>query len=490
MHRGSSLARNPRTDENEECKRVSSNLSHGPSSSKPSPSLMSTHNPDVVKYPGFTKIWWERALRKEVSRDEWNAWSWVKKHEHPKAFSSAVVYIDHGDGWEASRDVPRNLDLNFPSRANVYNCTFQDLPKTWSKGFYEEVMRPLRQHLQVDDAAAEDIVNAPQRTPAWFLARKHRCTASRVNAFLGGSMNSTREEAMASMAYTSEERHAPTTFAMRRGTMLESQCEKANIMHYIYRSTHSAWHTCANKMTHPPLIDSITVYHEGMAVWKEYPFLGASSDGIAFVKMSNGKWDCFNCEWKCPMKKGGYGGCVPVDYWYQMQQQMGIYWESKRIHKLATSMGISLDMDMVPGWTWRTMFGVFQDRASIQNQFVPYNKGMFMRMVHAAHHVYWTQYAPRVWMLRKGLISPPSMNFVKPLAPSSHDRNRLVDDETEDEDEDEEDMFKEIDALFENIHESVRQLQDIQKDTTENVEEEACDYDEDMSIDDFAEHLF
>ena len=270
----------------------------------------------------------------------------------------------------------------------------------------EEIREAFEQQVAVTPQFVTDALSFNQGTPEWLKARMNRVGASVFNSWRGVCAEAPRARSMrASMYLNGGEEEVG--FACRQGSRNEPLCEAAALALYQKRENAAAGED-------EPVIKHIDVDHEGTLVWHRFPMFNASTDGIAWVEYSNGKVDVFNCEWKCPLTRGGYGGYVPESYWYQMQQQMTIYRDSRRLHELAKARGWNLERDLVPGWTWRTMFGVYQDGATIQLQFVQHEEAKYMEEMEKVRHTYMTQYMPRLVRMLRGDVSCPCIDWMPP----------------------------------------------------------------------------
>src|SRR3990167_4138817 len=107
---------------------------------------------------------------------------------------------------------------------------------------------------------------ASQGTPEWLALRKNRITMSLVGAILGWSPFTTPEEAAKIIR---GETNVEVTPAMAQGIKLEPEARR------WYENKHQ-----------------VHVEEVGLAVCKQYPWLGASSDGLV------GEEGCV--EIKCP----------------------------------------------------------------------------------------------------------------------------------------------------------------------------------------------
>lgn len=242
-----------------------------------------------------------------------------------------------------------------------------------------------------------------QRTDAWHALRRNRVGASSTYAFLGMFDKATQAQIMISMMWGSLN---AATFAMRMGTLNEPKCEAAAI---------ASWRAEAEKKAAAgtaPALASLEVVHEGTLICERWPFLNASIDGVCIVKYVDGTCDAWGCEWKCPQKRSGYGGQVPVQYYWQQQQQLALYDVSGHLRELLAARGIDMDRDMVPGWKWRSMFAVWRPpNVLLQRQWVPYHKAAFLEHAERVRHVYATQYAPRLVHKMRGILKEGEIDW-------------------------------------------------------------------------------
>lgn len=259
-------------------------------------------------------------------------------------------------------------------------------------------------------------VHVKQRSPEWLRLRLDRIGASVSHAFRGTTTKCTWSDTATAMLFGSGNLSA--SFACSHGTRNEPRCEAAAIEDY-YRETNAAA-IAANA----PTIDDYTMVHEGTLIWPRHPMFNASTDGIAIVKFTDGKYDCFACEWKCPLSPQGYSGKVPIEYYYQMQQQLTIYKDSGHLEYLLKQRGIDMSKDMVDGWKWRAMFGVWH-KVLIHRQFIAHNEEAFMKHVQYVRDIYIQHYAPRAILRNRGVLRRPCID-VQPdleinLVPSDSD---------------------------------------------------------------------
>lgn len=285
-------------------------------------------------------------------------------------------------------------------------CRFDSGPQAVTEEEINAVMRMIAVTTEMMHAAAL----VEQRTDAWHALRRNRVGASSTYAFLGAYDKTPQSKVMKDMMWGSDAGGAVTSFAMRQGTLNEPKCEAAAI---------ASWRAEADAAAaegRVPAVVSVEVVHEGTLICSRWPFLNASIDGVCIVKYANGKWDCWGCEWKCPQMRRGYQGQVPVQYYWQQQQQMALYDVSGHLRELLEERGVDMDKDMVDGWKWRSMFAVWRPpNLLIQRQWVPYHKEAFLEHAERVRHVYRTQYAPRLVHKQRGLLEPPAINWHPPL---------------------------------------------------------------------------
>lgn len=273
--------------------------------------------------------------------------------------------------------------------------------------------------LNVSATEMRRLASAEQRTPEWHAARRNRIGASRSYAATGKFYKAPYAEVVEGCLWGST---LAASFACKHGTEKEPLCEAAAIEGYKaqvnakVREENAALQAQGRTGEFVPHIVDIQVAHEGTLIWPRHPMFNASIDGVAFVRYSDGKWDCFGCEWKCPLIKHGYRGSVPVEYYWQMQQQLTIYEDSGHLMYMLTERGINVETDMVPGWKWRSMFGVWQNGIIIQRQFVPFDKPAFMAHAQKVRHIYMTQYMPRWVRKERGEVQCPCIDW----APDIH----------------------------------------------------------------------
>ena len=132
----------------------------------------------------------------------------------------------------------------------------------------------------------------------------------------------------------------PVGWACLNGTRNEPNCEKATILNYcealnrenvdrVVEGEVGEWNDgivggtdrteYVSRRGSEDWVQYCAVLHEGTLVWPENPMISASTDGVAILQTRDGKWDCFMCEWKCPLSAHGYRSSVPIEYMYQMQ---------------------------------------------------------------------------------------------------------------------------------------------------------------------------
>lgn len=301
-------------------------------------------------------------------------------------------------------DPPLHIEEETPED----KCKFHAFRHGIGPAVSEEECQAKWDSLFLSDQEILDATKVEQRSPEWHALRLHRIGASVTYAFLGGCKMNLSPDIMQSMLYGSAVSTIPT-FAMEHGTRCEPLCERDVMRGYVQDENRRA------KETGSPRVSQCILEHEGTLIWRRYPMFNASIDGIAFVQYEDGKWDAFGCEWKCPMKKYGYNGVVPVKYYYQMQQQLTIYWDNGHIQRLLRDKGIDLGTDMVEGWAWRSMFGVWQKGFVLQRQFVPHDPERYMAHAETVVRRYKEHFIPR-WVQRdRGDIAMPATDWMPSL---------------------------------------------------------------------------
>lgn len=150
------------------------------------------------------------------------------------------------------------------------------------------------------DCGSYYLSTIPQGSTEWLTLRKGKITMSMIGAILGYSKFTSPEEAA---RIIKGELEVEITPAMKHGTLLEPEARR------WYENKHQ-----------------LTVTEIGLAISKDYPWLGASSDGLVD--------DCGCIEIKCPLQMygpltnftpgtKGFNHIWPTHY-AQMQGQMAI----------------------------------------------------------------------------------------------------------------------------------------------------------------------
>ena len=272
----------------------------------------------------------------------------------------------------------------------------------------QEEMDGVLARLAIDVEEMRKACRVEQRTPQWHAYRKYRVGSSRSYAATGKSYKTPYSHFVGDLLYGSMQ-DGPVGFACLQGTRNEPLCEAGALQ--TYQRDENA--RC--KALHIPAIRHIEVVHEGTLIWPRHPMFNASIDGVAFVQYEDDKWDVFGCEWKCPLMKGGYKGSVPIEYYYQVQQQLTIYEDSGHLYYLMAQRDIDPSQDMVVGWKWRSMFAVWQRGVILQRQFIPWDKPKFMTHVEEVKALYMKHVVPRIIRMERGEIQFPCIDWAPPL---------------------------------------------------------------------------
>jgi len=273
------------------------------------------------------------------------------------------------------------------------------------KTAFESILVTLRQVIAM--------LTTEQGSDAWLLARLFRLGASIMLLFMGLSDKGSIWDAYASIlgvAYI-----APSTqFMFDFGHKMESTNDRLSQWEYkrIMNDRYEAWVASGKRGTPCHKVTRVEVHHEGTLIWQQHPMISASIDGCWFVYFEDGSFDVFLAEYKCTQARGGYGGVVFSEYFIQMQQQMTIVLESRRLDYLISSRGLSRD-NLVPGWEWRCLFSVFArpDNGITQMMFVRHEKDKYMKMAHCAIERWYAEVLPRMVLKQRGQLRPHHVNY-------------------------------------------------------------------------------
>lgn len=280
----------------------------------------------------------------------------------------------------------------------------------------EEAAATYERNTVITAEQQEEAVTADQRTDSWAKYRLDRASASRICSFIGGYGKTDeerkyhQEECMAGMLHGNAVHTllGRNTFAMQQGTKKEPRCEACckDLLERMYGDT----------------AESVTMLHEGSLISLSKPWVSASSDGLAIIKLIDGTAEVLNLEFKCPL--GDYGGKVYPQYYAQMQMQMGVYYEEGRLQKLMKEEGVT---KLVKGWKWRTLFCVYRDGVGLtQHNYVDFNPKWFRDVVEKAREIYMGDYVYRMALRDRGDLKPP---LARPMATIALDVEDLHVDE-------------------------------------------------------------
>ena len=194
--------------------------------------------------------------------------------------------------------------LNDRTRVKVVtrNMKTQTNKKEEEKNFFDEFLKSM----EVDKATTELFRKLPQGSNSWLAARKYRLTASNFGSAVGHNPWTSADKLVEDMLFGNFKGNDATRWGN----------EKEAIARQLYILKKRIQLSSQKKVSSGSV--DFQVFESGLHVWKDYPFLAASPDGIVHENGETGL-----VEIKCPYSLRIYNQ-IPEYYYDQIQGIMGI----------------------------------------------------------------------------------------------------------------------------------------------------------------------
>lgn len=250
-----------------------------------------------------------------------------------------------------------------PRKRRVYLCSPQLPPYSHPEASSAEC-RAYVDALYVTPAEIDEIEQAPQRSEKWLKGKEKRIGASSSGSAVGNNQYSDQTKLLAQMLW--KESRPVTSAIMQRGIDKEEFTTDMMEVYYTSQSRHTPGRAtvlppgegdCAFWQDYP---DDIWMESRNFIICHEYPWFGASTDGLFF--------DLYN-ESKAPGNSRFYT-VSPPQYVCQMHQGMYTLKMKQAVLSVYTERGIELRYHSFDEEFWKQdLFPALED--FYMNQFVP-----------------------------------------------------------------------------------------------------------------------